>query len=138
MSAADLVIALDSAQRQGRMKEVMHRTVAMPKLLIIDGIGTSYRCPTARAGRRLSTLDEAKRGELLYLRTRRAGGEREVVSLERLLRWEAGRPRPRSCRRSRRKLIGTGRRLRTQSEGQYWTYATPLAQGTSGEKLCRL
>jgi len=27
MSAADLVIALEAAQRQGRMKEVMHRTV---------------------------------------------------------------------------------------------------------------
>ena len=27
-----------------------------------------------------------------YLRTRRAGGKREVVNLERLLRWEAGRP----------------------------------------------
>jgi IstB-like ATP binding protein len=30
ISAADLVIALEAAQRQGRMKEVMHRTVAMP------------------------------------------------------------------------------------------------------------
>jgi DNA replication protein DnaC len=38
-SAADLVIALEAAQRQGRMREVMHRTVAMPKLLIIDEIG---------------------------------------------------------------------------------------------------
>jgi DNA replication protein DnaC len=38
-SAADLVIALEAAQRQGRMKEIMHRTVAMPKLLIIDEIG---------------------------------------------------------------------------------------------------
>jgi DNA replication protein DnaC len=38
-SAADLVIALEAAQRQGRMKELMHRTVAMPKLLIIDEIG---------------------------------------------------------------------------------------------------
>ena len=38
-SAADLVIALEAAQRQGRIKEVMHRTVAMPKLLIIDEIG---------------------------------------------------------------------------------------------------
>lgn len=37
-SAADLVIALEAAQRQGRMKELMHRTVA-PKLLIIDEIG---------------------------------------------------------------------------------------------------
>ena len=39
MSAADLVIALEAAQRQGRLKEVKHRTVAMPKLLIIDEIG---------------------------------------------------------------------------------------------------
>jgi DNA replication protein DnaC len=39
LSAADLVIALEAAQRQGGMKEVMHRTVAMPKLLIIDEIG---------------------------------------------------------------------------------------------------
>ena len=39
LSAADLVIAIEAAQRQGRMKEVMHRTVAMPKLLIIDEIG---------------------------------------------------------------------------------------------------
>jgi DNA replication protein DnaC len=38
-SAADLVIALEAAQRQGRMKEVMHRTVAMAKLLIVDEIG---------------------------------------------------------------------------------------------------
>jgi DNA replication protein DnaC len=33
------VIALEAAQRQGRMKDVMHRTVAMPKLLIVDEIG---------------------------------------------------------------------------------------------------
>jgi DNA replication protein DnaC len=38
-SAADLAIALEAAQRQGRMKEIMHRTVAMPKLLIVDEIG---------------------------------------------------------------------------------------------------
>jgi DNA replication protein DnaC len=38
-SAADLVLALETAQRQGRLKEVMHRTVAMPKLLIVDEIG---------------------------------------------------------------------------------------------------
>jgi DNA replication protein DnaC len=38
-SAADLVIALEAAQRQGRLKEIMHRVVAMPKLLIIDEIG---------------------------------------------------------------------------------------------------
>ena len=35
-SAADPAIALEAAQRQGRMKEIMHRTVAMPKLPIID------------------------------------------------------------------------------------------------------
>ena len=38
-SAADLVIAMEAAYRQGRMKEAMHRTVAAPKLLIIDEIG---------------------------------------------------------------------------------------------------
>jgi DNA replication protein DnaC len=38
-SAADLAIALEAAKRQGRMKEIMHRTVAMPKLLIVDEIG---------------------------------------------------------------------------------------------------
>jgi DNA replication protein DnaC len=38
-SAADLAMALEAAQRQGRMKEMMHRTVAMPKLLIVDEIG---------------------------------------------------------------------------------------------------
>lgn len=38
-SAADLVMALEAAQRQGRMKEALHRTVASPKLLIIDEIG---------------------------------------------------------------------------------------------------
>jgi DNA replication protein DnaC len=38
-SAADLALALETAQRQARMKEVMHRTVAMPSLLIIDEIG---------------------------------------------------------------------------------------------------
>src|SRR5262249_39528991 len=39
ISAADLVIALEAAQRQRRMRDVMHRTVAMPKLLIVDEIG---------------------------------------------------------------------------------------------------
>ena len=38
-SAADLVMALEAAQRQGRMKEALHRTVASPKLMIIDEIG---------------------------------------------------------------------------------------------------
>ena len=38
-SAADLVIAMEAAQRQGRMKEALHRTVAAPKLLIVDEIG---------------------------------------------------------------------------------------------------
>ena len=38
-SAADLVIGLEAAHRQGRMKEFMHRMVAAPKPLIIDEIG---------------------------------------------------------------------------------------------------
>src|SRR3954469_11185757 len=38
-TASDLVIAMEAAYRQGRMKEVMHRVIAAPKLLIIDEIG---------------------------------------------------------------------------------------------------
>ncbi len=38
-TAADLIITLEVAQRQGRIKEVMHRIVAAPKLLIVDEIG---------------------------------------------------------------------------------------------------
>ena len=38
-TATDLVIGLEAAQRQSRMKEFMHRMVAAPKLLIIDEIG---------------------------------------------------------------------------------------------------
>jgi DNA replication protein DnaC len=38
-TAADLMIALEAGQRQGRLKEVLHRAVAAPKLLIIDEIG---------------------------------------------------------------------------------------------------
>ena len=38
-TAADLIMTLEAAQRQGRFKEVMHRIVAAPKLLIIDEIG---------------------------------------------------------------------------------------------------
>jgi DNA replication protein DnaC len=37
--AADLVLTLETAQRQGRLREAMYRTVALPKLLIIDEIG---------------------------------------------------------------------------------------------------
>jgi DNA replication protein DnaC len=39
ISAADLALTLETAQRQGRLREAMYRTVAMPKLLIIDEIG---------------------------------------------------------------------------------------------------
>jgi DNA replication protein DnaC len=38
-TAADLVLTLETAQRQGRWKEAMHRTVDVYKLLIIDEIG---------------------------------------------------------------------------------------------------
>ena len=38
-SAADLVLMLEAAQRQGRYREVMHRAVNAYKLLIIDEIG---------------------------------------------------------------------------------------------------
>jgi DNA replication protein DnaC len=39
ISAADLMLHLESAQRQGRYKEVMKRSVMGPRLLIIDEIG---------------------------------------------------------------------------------------------------
>ena len=39
ISAADLMLQLESAQRQGRYKEVMKRSVLGPRLLIIDEIG---------------------------------------------------------------------------------------------------
>lgn len=39
ISAADLMLHLESAQRQGRYKEVLQRSVLGPRLLIIDEIG---------------------------------------------------------------------------------------------------
>jgi DNA replication protein DnaC len=39
LSAADLVLMLEAAQRQGRYREVMHRAVNACKLLILDDIG---------------------------------------------------------------------------------------------------
>jgi DNA replication protein DnaC len=38
-SAADLVLMLEAAQRQGRYRKVMHRAINAYKLLIIDEIG---------------------------------------------------------------------------------------------------
>ena len=38
-TAADLVMTLETAQRQGRWKEAMHRAISVYKLLIIDEIG---------------------------------------------------------------------------------------------------
>jgi DNA replication protein DnaC len=38
-TAADLVMTLETAQREGRWKEALHRTVSVYKLLIIDEIG---------------------------------------------------------------------------------------------------
>ena len=38
-SAADLVPQLETAQRQGRLKEVLHRAVSLYRLLVIDEIG---------------------------------------------------------------------------------------------------
>ena len=39
MSAADLMVQMENAHRQGRYKEVMRRVVCHPRLLIIDEIG---------------------------------------------------------------------------------------------------
>ncbi|NJM33746.1 MAG: AAA family ATPase [Rhodomicrobium sp.] len=38
-SAADLMLAMETAQRQNRLKDFVHRTIGMPKLLVIDEIG---------------------------------------------------------------------------------------------------
>ena len=38
-TAADLVLLLETAQRQGRLKEVLHRAVNTYRLLIVDEIG---------------------------------------------------------------------------------------------------
>jgi DNA replication protein DnaC len=38
-SAADLMLAMETAQRQNRLKDFIHRVIAMPKLLMIDEIG---------------------------------------------------------------------------------------------------
>ncbi|MGI9292655.1 MAG: IS21-like element helper ATPase IstB [Pseudomonadales bacterium] len=39
ISAADLLLQLETAQRQGRYKQVMQRSVLAPRLLVIDEIG---------------------------------------------------------------------------------------------------
>ena len=39
MPSACRIFGVETAQRQGRLREAMYRTVAMPKLLIIDEIG---------------------------------------------------------------------------------------------------
>jgi DNA replication protein DnaC len=38
-TAADLVLTLEAAQRQGRIREAMHRAINLYKLLIVDEIG---------------------------------------------------------------------------------------------------
>lgn len=38
-TAADLVLLLETAQRQGRLKEVLHRAVNAYRLLVVDEIG---------------------------------------------------------------------------------------------------
>jgi DNA replication protein DnaC len=59
-TAADLVLALEAAQRQGRIKEAMQRTVNTYKLLIIDEIGY---LPLAREQANLFFQVVAKRYE---------------------------------------------------------------------------
>ncbi len=38
-TTADLVLQLETAQRQGRLKEVLHRAVSIYRLLVVDEIG---------------------------------------------------------------------------------------------------
>jgi DNA replication protein DnaC len=39
LSAADLLIGLTRAHRQGRLKQYLHRAIQSPRLLIIDEVG---------------------------------------------------------------------------------------------------
>ncbi|BCM87700.1 IS21-like element helper ATPase IstB [Methylobacterium indicum] len=59
-SAADLVLMLETAQRQGRLKEAMHRAVNLYRLLIVDEIGY---LPFAREQANLFFQVAAKRYE---------------------------------------------------------------------------
>src|SRR5258708_24287583 len=59
-SAADLVMTLETAQRQGRWREALHRAVSVYKLLIIDEIGY---LPLAREQAHLFFQVVAKRYE---------------------------------------------------------------------------
>ena len=59
-TAADLVMTLETAQRQGRWKEALHRAVSVYKLLIIDEIGY---LPLAREQANLFFQVVAKRYE---------------------------------------------------------------------------
>ncbi len=59
-SAADLVLTLETAQRQGRLKEAMHRAVNLYRLLIVDEIGY---LPFAREQANLFFQAAAKRYE---------------------------------------------------------------------------
>jgi DNA replication protein DnaC len=59
-TAADLVMTLETAQRQGRWKEAMHRAISVYKLLIIDEIGD---LPLAREQANLFFQVVAKRYE---------------------------------------------------------------------------
>ncbi len=59
-TAADLVLTLETAQRQGRIKEAMHRAVNLYRLLIVDEIGY---LPLAREQANLFFQVVAKRYE---------------------------------------------------------------------------
>jgi DNA replication protein DnaC len=59
-STADLVMTLETAQRQGRLKEAMHRAVNVYRLLIVDEIGY---LPLAREQANLFFQVVAKRYE---------------------------------------------------------------------------
>jgi hypothetical protein len=83
---------------------------------------TDARWPRPR--RRSRRAYEAERGELLYLCTRSADGEREVVRLRRLLRREASGPisisRARAAHRARRGRSGAAlAKIATPSTSEY-------------------
>ena len=59
LTAADLVLMLEAAQRQGRYREVMHHAVSGYRLLIIDEVG--YHLPLSREQANLFFQAVAKR-----------------------------------------------------------------------------
>jgi DNA replication protein DnaC len=76
-SAADLVLMLEAAQRQGRYRQAMHRAVNAYKLLIVDELGCAPRGADMPRGFIPPTTDAAVREKLRAGRTWRCTRDRK-------------------------------------------------------------